>query len=102
MQVTNIIAELTEFDFLIISEDQLFELKQHSNLIIEEITLISDFIRIFEFRDVYIFQEKTPKDEIVIRKFIDKSNANNLLRNRLEIYEKMWNGCGCKINYYSL
>ena len=86
---------------MVISENQFKELKSLSKLIVEENTFIQDFIRIFEFQGEFIFQEKTPKGEILIRKFSDIKTANNLVQERLEIYEKMWNGCGCKIDYYT-
>ena len=64
MQKTELKEKLKEFDVLVITEDQFEILKEFSNLIIEENTLISDYIRIFKFQDMFVFQEKTSKGEI--------------------------------------
>ena len=100
MKEQSLIKELDIFSYKIITEKELEELKDSLILVLEEDTLISGFIRIFKYNDFFIFQEKTPKNEIIIRKFNNSLKAKNLLNQRLEVYEKMWNGCGCKINYY--
>lgn len=99
----DLLSFLTQSDNLAhikISEEQFESLKHLSKLIFEENTLISDFVRIYRINDFFIFQERTPKDEILIRKFTNESEAKTLIYKRLNIYEKMWNGCGCKINYF--
>lgn len=87
-------------NYVIISTDQLKELMRSSVTEIEKDTSFSGLIRILKFDHFHIFQEETPKGEIIIRKFNDRINAENLLNERLEIYENMWNGCGCKVDYY--
>jgi len=100
MKNISYIMQIENFAYVIISEEQFEKLKKSSKLIYEENTLISDFIRIFQKNEFYIFQEKTPKGDILIRKFNNESEAKHLLNNRLDIYEKMWNGCGCRIDYF--
>lgn len=84
-----------------ISEEQFKSLNNSGEVIFEEDTLISHCIRLFKMYDFYIFQEKSPKGEILIRKFKYKDKAELLIKQRLGIYEKMWNGCGCRIDYYN-
>ena len=100
MNINSLLKQSENSAFIKISEEQFDELKKSSVLIYEENTLISDFVRIYQVNDIFIFQEKTPKGEILIRKYKNKSEAKNLINNRLYIYEKMWNGCGCKIDYF--
>jgi hypothetical protein len=69
-------------------------------MIIEENTYISDKIRLLKFKDELILQEKTTKDEFLIRKMKTQKEAEDFMRDRLEIYNRMWDGCGCKVNYY--
>jgi hypothetical protein len=36
----------------------------------------------------------------LIRRLADRAEAEMLVRRRLETYDKMWDGCGCKVDYY--
>ena len=67
---------------------------------IEKDTFISDKIRLLKIDNELIIQEKTTKDELLIRSVKSKDEAEKLISERIEIYEKMWDGCGCKVNYY--
>jgi len=82
-----------------ISKNELDDLIKLSDAVLEEDTLISGIVRILKHNNHYVFQEQTPKNEIIIRKFDNLKSAQNLFEKRLEIYEKMWNGCGCRIDY---
>ncbi len=66
----------------------------------EHNTLISDYIRIIKLNDNIVVQEKTDKNEIALHLFDDEKEAEKFVDERLEIYEKMWDGCGCKVKYY--
>ena len=39
------------------------------------------------------------EDEVLVRIRPDLEAAEEFVRRRLEIYERMWDGCGCKVNY---
>ena len=84
-----------------ISKNELDDLIKLSEAVLEKDTLISGFVRILKYNNQYVFQEQTPQNEIIIRKFADLKLAQNLVEKRLEIYEKMWNGCGCRIDYHN-
>ena len=66
----------------------------------EKNTLISDYIRIVKISDKTVVQEKTDKNEIALYLFNDEKDAEKFVNERLDIYEKMWDGCGCKVKYY--
>lgn len=66
----------------------------------EHNTLISDYIRILRLENHIIVQEKTDKNEIALHLFGDEQEAEKFVNDRLEIYEKMWDGCGCRVKYY--
>jgi hypothetical protein len=100
MNTEAIISSAKKKKYLIISEPELNELLSQSNIIIEENTYISDKIRLLQFEDELIIQEKTTKNEYLIRVMKTKKEAEELIKQRLEIYDKMWDGCGCKVEYY--
>lgn len=88
-------------NYSIISKEDLNEILLKSKILIEKDTHISDKIRLLKFNDELILQEKTTKDEYLIRIMKSKKEAEKFIKQRLEIYDKMWDGCGCKVEYYT-
>ncbi len=86
--------------FITVSESELNELLSSSSIILEQDTRMRDMIRILKVDDDFFLQEKTNLGEIIIRQFSSETDAGKLVNERMEIYDKMWDGCGCKINYY--
>lgn len=37
----------------------------------------------------------------VFRRLAGEEEARSFIRDRLETYDRMWDGCGCRIDYYS-
>ena len=48
-----------------------------------------------------LVQEETPEREVLVRKLASIDAANGLVDGRLADYERMWDGCGCKIDYFA-
>ncbi len=44
--------------------------------------------------------EQPKPGERVVRRLADAAEAGRFVRERLETYERMWDGCGCKVEYY--
>lgn len=100
MNILGTISSAKKKKYLILRRDELDELLSNSELILEENTFISDKIRLVKLDNDLILQEKTTNDEYLIRIVKSEEVAKELIRQRLEIYEKMWDGCGCRIEYY--
>lgn len=45
--------------------------------------------------------EQPSPDKRVVRLISDSDEARRFVSDRLEQYERMWDGCGCKIDYYA-
>lgn len=101
MNSINEIKKLKINNYIKIIQSDLDELLAQSKILLEKDTLISDKIRILQLDNFILFQEMTGRREFLVRKTKDLNSANELLVKRMEIYEKMWDGCGCKVNYYS-
>jgi hypothetical protein len=101
MKLSKTIDSAKKKKYLIISEEELDELLSTSELLVEENTYMSDKIRLLKYRDQLILQEKTTKDEYIIRSMNTIEDAEKFINERLEIYNRMWDGCGCKVEYYS-
>ena len=95
-----IIDEAKEKKYQLISEETLNFLLSDSEILIEKDTLISDKIRLLKFEDNFLIQEKSNKDELLIRLMKSKKEGEEFINSRMETYDKMWDGCGCKVEYY--
>ena len=101
MKSKKIIEEAKKKEYSIINEEDLNILLSESKIIIEKDTLISDKIRLLKFDEDFFIQEKSNKDELIIRLVNSKSEGESFINIRMETYDKMWDGCGCKVEYYS-
>lgn len=45
-------------------------------------------------------REDSDKGEIILRVFPGEFALNAFVERRVDIYERMWDGCGCKVDYY--
>lgn len=101
MKTTSEILSLAENTYIIFHVLNLDEVFKEFQIIYEADTGLSDKIRILEKDDRYFIQETTNKNEIIFRRMKNLTEAEGLVKQRMEIYEKMWDGCGCKVDYYS-
>ncbi len=101
MKPAEIIVETKKNIYSLINDEDLNNLLSDSEIIIEKDTHISDKIRLLKFEGELLIQEKSNKDELIIRMVSSKSEGESFINNRMEIYDKMWDGCGCKVEYYS-
>ena len=44
--------------------------------------------------------EQPSPGERVLRRFSSNKEADRFVQGRLDQYERMWDGCGCRIDYY--
>ena len=75
---------------------------RHFDIIDEEDTMISGPIRILTGEIGFVVMEY-PNDgsgSIVLHLFSELAAAEHFVHERLATYERMWDGCGCKIDYY--
>jgi len=78
------------------------EVLRRFDVIQETDTLMAGPIRILSGEIGFIIMEY-PNDGtevIVLHLFKTLGKAEEVFHDRLAIYERMWDGCGCKINYY--
>jgi hypothetical protein len=100
MNLEKIISKAKKNKYFLINKEELEQLLSQSKTIIEKDTHISDKIRLLKLDNDLIIQEKTTRDELIIRIVKSKEEAEEFIKERLEIYDKMWDGCGCKVEYY--
>jgi hypothetical protein len=45
--------------------------------------------------------ERPTPDERVVRLLGDEATAQSFVEHRMAQYERMWDGCGCRVDYYA-
>ena len=100
MDAKEIFNKALSTNYLIIEESDLKTVLENSEIIRNEDTHLSDFIRVIKYNDNLFVQETTFKNEILIRKMDSMKNVDFFVKERLDFYERKWDGCGCKIDYY--
>ncbi|MCG6950715.1 MAG: hypothetical protein LJE93_17505 [Acidobacteria bacterium] len=63
-------------------------------------TGLAGWIRILSHDGEIVVQEETPERTILVRRFDSAEQAGAFVDRRLADYDRMWNGCGCKIDYH--
>ncbi len=53
-----------------------------------------------EWRGWPITVEQAADDQFVVRRFADANERELFVERRLGQYERMWDGCGCRIDYF--
>lgn len=100
MHLKDLFIKVLNSNYIIIDEAQLGLILGNAEIIRTEDTHLSDFIRIIKYDDNIFIQEITFKKEILLRKINSLDEADKFLQERLDFYERKWDGCGCKIDYY--
>lgn len=95
-----ILSELKEHPFVKLEQDELDKFLSGVKTIREEDTYLCDIIRIVEYEGKILVQEKTDKNEILIRSMNSLEEAEKFVKERMDFYERKWDGCGCKVDYY--
>jgi len=101
--VTNhdILGQLERQAIVTLGPEDLGELLESAETVREVDTGISGRIRILIVADNVIVQEQTPKDEVLVRRMLSLEEAERFVEQRLVAYERMWDGCGCRIEYHA-
>lgn len=101
MDMERLVTEMKDRLSYLMSPAKLDDLLNSCEIIFERDTLISGFIRILKYKDYFITQETTNKNEVALRLYDSREKADELVQDHLDTYDQMWDGCGCKVDYYS-
>ena len=101
MEMEKLLDEMQDKLVHFMSPALLDDLLNSCEIILERDTLISGLIRILMYKNYFITQETTDKNEVILRLYPTREEAEALVADHMETYDQMWDGCGCKVNYYS-
>jgi hypothetical protein len=86
--------------FLVITPEEMAELSQELEILERHGTLGEGSLLAATWSGLLLAVEQPRADEYTVRKFADRGELDLFLQRRLEQYERMWDGCGCRIDYY--
>ena len=101
MRAEDLIAGLHHRGLVAIDRGTLLELIDAADVLREEDTHLAGWIRILALGDSILVQEETPKGEVLVRRMPSRECADSFVDLRIQSYERMWDGCGCRIDYYA-
>jgi hypothetical protein len=100
MEANEIFNKALNSNYIILDENELKTILDNCEIVRVENTHLSDFIRVLNYENKLFVQETTFKQEILIRKMDSMKDVDSFVQERLDYYERKWDGCGCKIDYY--
>ena len=74
------------------------DLLANGQVVREADTGIAGAIRILEVDGMVVVQEHTRDRRPVARRLADAAAADRFVDDRLAAYDRMWDGCGCKVD----
>ena len=98
--MVDLMARLEAQPVVEIDGGELAALLERARAVRDEDTRLSGRIRVLVVGDAVLLQEQTPRGALLVRRLPSVGAAERLVADRLATYERMWDGCGCKVDYY--
>jgi hypothetical protein len=95
-----LVARLESQDPIPVDRETLLGLLEAAEILRQDNTCVAGWIRILSVDGAILVQEETPEGNALARRLPSIEDANRFVDDRLGTYERMWDGCGCKINYF--
>jgi hypothetical protein len=99
MESRNLIARIEEQGILPLDREDLPKLLEEADTIRADDTRLAGWIRVLSIDGRIVIQEETPDGEVLLRRVDSPASAERFVERRLADYERMWDGCGCRIDY---
>jgi len=100
LSLERLVTDLSRHALTAIDRSTLGELLAAAELVRRDDTCITGWIRILTIDGLTIVQEETPGGEVLVRRVPSQEDAERLVEHRLASYERMWDRCGCRIDYF--
>ncbi len=101
MSISSLADDLRREKVVELAPEDLEPLLEASEVLREENTNLAGMLRILRHRGHVVCQEEHPEDGcILLRRMEDRAAAEAFVDDRLQTYDRMWDGCGCKVDYF--
>ena len=101
MEIGELVVQIERQFIIALGGEDLPELLEAAEVIRADDTCVAGWIRILRIGGHFVVQEQTPEGEILVRRLKSRETAERFVEDRLSDYERMWDGCGCKIDYHN-
>jgi hypothetical protein len=91
---------LAEGRIVTATQEELLELLEAAEVLSDQDTLVAGHLRVLDLSGLILVQEETPEGQLLVRRAESVEAAQALVADRLATYERMWDGCGCKVDYF--
>jgi hypothetical protein len=91
---------LAEGRIVTATQEELLELLEAAEVLRDQDTLVAGHLRVLDLSGLILVQEETPEGQLLVRRAESVEAAQALVADRLATYERMWDGCGCKVDYF--
>jgi hypothetical protein len=91
---------LAEGRIVTATQEELLELLEAAEVLSDQDTLVAGHLRVLGLSGLILVQEETPEGQLLVRRAESVEAAQALVADRLATYERMWDGCGCKVDYF--
>jgi hypothetical protein len=85
---------------LVLTPEEAGEVVQQADLIEKHGTPGKGDLMILSWLGMRIVLEQENDETFIARRFSDQREVDPFVERRLNQYERMWDGCGCRIDYY--
>ncbi len=85
---------------LILTYEEARDVAGGGKLVSKHNTLGEGDLAVLSYLDMLVVLEQADADTFILRRFADDREAELFVQRRLDQYERMWDGCGCRIDYY--
>lgn len=100
MNLEGLVKKLRKQTVQSVKKEDLIDVLSAAEVVAESDTHFSGPIRILSLAGMLIVQEQTPEGEIILRRVPSRREADRFVADRLAAYDRMWDGCGCRIDYH--
>ena len=100
LDVEQLLHEVAAHHCVSLGDQAPADLLERAIVLREDDTLISGMIRVLELDAAMLVQEQTPEGQVLVRAFESREAADAFVDDRLATYDRMWDGCGCKVRYF--
>jgi len=100
MTAPDLVEQTARHTLVALEEHDLSVLLEASEIIRADDTCLAGWIRILSFQGHVMVQEETPDGQNLLRRLGSMEAAERFVEERLATYERMWDGCGCKVDYH--
>jgi hypothetical protein len=94
-----IVERLSPQSVVTLDPTSLEALLEATEILRDEDTCLAGRIRILALQGAVMVQEQNEQGRILVRRFGSEDAAQSFVDDRLATYERMWDGCGCTIDY---